>query len=64
VQEELPLKPINRGIIWREKEQREREREYSRIKERGVAAITEETQTLLSTNQKSFFLPSLGVVFQ
>jgi hypothetical protein len=44
--------------------QRGKERECSRIKERGVAAIREETQTLPSTNHKSCFLPSLGVVVQ
>jgi hypothetical protein len=46
------------------REQRGKERECSRIKERGVAAIREETQTLPSTNQKSCFLPSLRVVVQ
>jgi hypothetical protein len=46
------------------REPRERERECSRTKERGVAAIREETQTLPSTTQKSCILPSLGVVVQ
>jgi hypothetical protein len=46
------------------REPRERKRECSRIKEREVAAIREETQTLPSTNQKSCILPSLGVVVQ
>jgi len=49
-------------MLWREP--RERERECSRIKERGVAAIREETQTLPSTNQISCILSSLGVVVQ
>jgi hypothetical protein len=43
-------------------EKRGKEIESNRIKERGVAAIREETQTLPSTNQKSCFLPSLEVV--
>jgi len=46
------------------REPRERERECSRIKERRVAAIREETQTLPSTTQKSCILSSLGVVVQ
>jgi len=33
-------------------------------KKRGVAARREEIQTLPSTNKKSCFLPSLGVVVQ
>jgi hypothetical protein len=45
-------------------EKRGKEIESNRIKERGVAAIREETQTLPSTNQKSCFLPSLKVVVQ
>jgi hypothetical protein len=45
-------------------ELKERERECSRTKERGVATIREETQTLPFTNQKSYILPSLGVVVQ
>jgi hypothetical protein len=48
----------------KEREPRERERECSRIKERRVATIREETQTLPSTNQKSCILSSLGVVIQ
>ena len=48
----------------REPRERERERECSRIKERRVAAIREETQTLPFTNQKSCILSSLGVVVQ
>jgi hypothetical protein len=47
-------------MLW--KEPRERERECSRTKERGVAAIREETQTLPSTTQKSCVLSSLRVV--
>jgi len=46
------------------REPRERERECSRTKERGVTTIREETQTRPSTNQKSCILPSLGVVVQ
>jgi hypothetical protein len=46
------------------REPRERGREWSRIKERRVTTIREETQTLPSTNQKSCILPSLGVVVQ
>jgi hypothetical protein len=46
------------------REPRERERECSRTKERGVVAIREETQTLPSTTQKSCILSSLGVVVQ
>jgi hypothetical protein len=36
VQEELPLKPINRSIIWREKkkESKERRKECSRTKKK------------------------------
>jgi hypothetical protein len=49
-------------MLWREP--RERERECNRIKERGVAAIREETQTFPSTNQKSCILSSLEVVVQ
>ena len=45
-------------------EQREREKECSRIKERGVAARREETQVLSLTNPKSCILPSFGVVVQ
>jgi hypothetical protein len=48
----------------KEREPRERERECSRIKERRVATIREETQTLPSTTQKSCILSSLGVVVQ
>jgi hypothetical protein len=46
------------------REPRERERECSRIKEKGVATIREETRTLPSTTQKSCILPSLRVVVQ
>jgi hypothetical protein len=38
------------------------ERECSRTKEREMRDIREETQTLPFKNQKSCFLPSLGVV--
>jgi len=52
-------------MLWREPTKpRERERECGRIKERGVATIREETQTLPSTNLKSCILSSLEVVVQ
>jgi len=55
---------LSREPRGKERELRERERECSRIKERRVAVIREETQTLPSINQKSCILSSLGVVVQ